>query len=383
MASMRRIKTSYPGVFYILGKSISTGKPEKIYYIRYRKNGKEIEEKAGRQFQDDMTPARAATKRAQRIEGELSNKEQRKAIKAETDKWTIGRLWDEYKAQKSTNSSFKQDKSRYKLYLKDKFSRKEPDKLIQLDIDRLRINLLKKKSPQTVKHVLSLLRRLINFGTNKGLCPAPAFKIEMPSVDNETTEDLNTDQIKKLLKAIEKDTHPQAGNMMLMALYSGMRRGEMFKLKWDDIDFRRGFITLRGPKGGTDQKIPLNDASRSLLGGINRTSDYVFPGRGGNQRTDINKAVTVIKTAAKLPKNFRPLHGLRHVYASMLASTGKVDMYTLQKLLTHKSSAMTQRYAHLRDDTLKGASDLASDIISQVENSIEEEKVVGLNGSRK
>jgi len=41
--------------------------------------------------------------------------------------------------------------------------------------------------------------------------------------------------------------------------------------------------------------------------------------------------------------------GLRHVYASMLASSGQVDMYTLQKLLTHKSPAMTQRYAHLRD----------------------------------
>ena len=52
-----------------------------------------------------------------------------------------------------------------------------------------------------------------------------------------------------------------------------------------------------------------------------------------------------------------PLHGLRHVFASTLASSGKVDMYTLQKLLTHKSPIMTQRYAHLRDDALKRASE--------------------------
>ena len=153
--------------------------------------------------------------------------------------------------------------------------------------------------------------------------------------------------------------------MMLMALYSGMRRGEMFKLKFDDINFRRGFITLRDPKGGVDQKIPLNDASRILLKGIERTSQFVFPGRGGNQRTDITKAVNVIKKAAKLPKDFRPLHGLRHTYASMLASSGQVDLYTLQRLLTHKSPELTQRYAHLHDDTLKRAANVAGDIIGK------------------
>ena len=66
-----------------------------------------------------------------------------------------------------------------------------------------------------------------------------------------------------------------------------------------------------------------------------------------------------------LPKDFRPLHGLRHVYASMLASSGQVDMYTLQKLLTHKDPKMTQRYAHLRDDALKRASNLAGNLIKE------------------
>ena len=52
----------------------------------------------------------------------------------------------------------------------------------------------------------------------------------------------------------------------------------------------------------------------------------------------------------------------------MLASSGQVDLYTLQKLLTHKSAAMTQRYAHLRDDTLRRASDLAGDLLGQAIN---------------
>jgi integrase len=82
--------------------------------------------------------------------------------------------------------------------------------------------------------------------------------------------------------------------------------------------------------------------------------------------------VNDIKKKAGLPKDFRPLHGLRHAYASMLASSGQVDMYTLQKLLTHKSPQMTQRYAHLRDETLKKAADLAGELMSEVVKSRQE-----------
>jgi integrase len=59
----------------------------------------------------------------------------------------------------------------------------------------------------------------------------------------------------------------------------------------------------------------------------------------------------------------------------MLASSGKVDMYTLQKLLTHKSPQMTQRYAHLRDDALRRAADLAGELIQEAVNSKSNEAV--------
>ena len=52
---------------------------------------------------------------------------------------------------------------------------------------------------------------------------------------------------------------------MKLSLFTDMRRGKMFKLKWKDINFERGLISLRGPKGGSDQKIPLNGASLSDL----------------------------------------------------------------------------------------------------------------------
>ena len=301
-----------------------------------------------------------------------TNKERRHLERAQMEaidnKWTFNKLWKEYKVNKSNLKGIVTDENRFNKHIKPYFGEMEPKDLVPLDIDRIRLRLLKNKAPGTVKNVLEVIKRIINFGIKKRLCQGLEFTIEMPRVNNIRTEDLGPDQLKKLLEVIENDTHPQAGTMMKMALFTGMRRGEMFKLKWEHIDFERGFILIKDPKGGPDQKIPLNDPARELLDKHPNKADspYVFPGRKGKQRTDINKAVNVIKKAAGLPKDFRPLHGLRHVYASMLASSGQVDMYTLQKLLTHKDPKMTQRYAHLRDETIKKASDLAGDIIDEI-----------------
>ncbi len=372
--AFKRMKTNYPGVFYIEGTSPSTGKPEKIFYIRYRKTGKMIEEKAGRQFQDDMTPARAAMLRSERVQGKKPSRqearEQREtAKKVEADRWTFDRLWQEYKDRKPGLKGFVTDENRYQNHIKPLLGDREPKTITPFDVDRLRLTLLKTRKPGTVKNVLELLRRLVNFAAKKHLCPVPSFIIEMPKVNNLKTEDLNPEQLTALLEAIEQDPNQQAANFMKMALFTGMRRGELFRLQWQDVDFDRGFIHIRTLKGGQDQKIPLNAAARELLTEHPHTgSPYVFPGRGGNQRTDINKQVTRIKEAAGLPKDFRALHGLRHTYASMLASSGQVDLYTLQKLLTHKSAAMTQRYAHLRDEALHRASDVAGNLLNQAMN---------------
>jgi integrase len=361
----KRVKTDYPGVFYREARRIGQKGLERVYYVIFKRHGEAYEEKVGRQYQDAMTPAKAARIRGELIEGKRPlRKEIKEAEKNEERSWTFDLLWDEYR-KRNPIKSIKSDKSRYDKYLKPKFGNKEPRFLVQSEVDVLRLEMLKDKSPQTVKLTLALLRRIANFGNKKDLCDPIPFIIEMPEVDNLKTEDLTKEQLEKLLKAIEKDDHLHAGTMMKLVLFTGMRRGELFKLKWKDLDFDRGFITIRDPKGGKSQKIPLNDGAReTLLNHIEVDSPYVFPGRGGSQRTDINKAVNRIKKAAGLPEDFRPLHGLRHVYASMLASSGKVDLYTLQKLLTHKSPEMTQRYAHLRDEALKKASSVADDLIN-------------------
>ena len=367
MRTLERIKTAYPGVFYYNVSSPATGKPERLFYIRFRRDGREVEEPCGSQG-DGMNPARAARIRAEKIDGKkLPRKEVRKAAKA--IKWTIDRLWQEYSGNKPKTKGWTVDGYRYEKYLKASFGDMEPQVTTQMHVHRLRLNLSKTLAAQTVKHLLRLLARIINFGVKKGLCPGLKFKIEMHKVNNQVTEDLSPEQLTALLEAIEQEPDLQAVNFMRMALFTGMRRGELFKLQWPDVDFDRGFIHIRGPKGGTDAKVPLNPAARELL--LNHPqidSPFVFPGRAGGKRTRYPKAIDRIREKAGLPPDFRPLNGLRHFFASQLASSGEVDMYTLQKLLTHKSPLMTARYAHLRDEALHRASFLAADLIWQAVN---------------
>ena len=413
-----RNKTSYPGVFYYISNRLGGNGKEKVYYYRFNKDGKYFEEKAGRQYADDMTAARAAIIRGERIEGKReSRKEQRQkklAAKHERERiYTINRLWStyvEFKGGAHSWPNFVTDHGIFNNHISPYLGSKQPHELLPLDIARLKKELQNKNviqhgrnlaiiaaqkkkdrstireielrikqngktlSAQTIRHALALLRRLCNFGVNKQLCEGPRLRIELVPVDNEKTEDLSEDQLNRLLFAIDEDTHPYAGPMMKLALFTGMRRSEMFRLKWDDIKFEKEFIFLRDTKGGRTEKIPLNKAAAELLSTIPRTDKiYVFPGRNGRRR-DISKQVNRIKAKAELPKDFRPLHGLRHVYASMLASSGQVDMYTLQKLLTHKDPKMTQRYAHLRDETLKRASNLAGELIANVTKRNEKSK---------
>ena len=370
MPAQQRHPTGYAGVHYINGTTLDGKRPEKIYLIRYRKNGKSLEEKAGRQYRDAMTPAKASRLRGLRIEGKtLPNTERRELEQAkrnaEASRWTFQKLFREYLDSKPDLKGIRSDEHRFKSYLEKEFADRTPEELTHFDVERLKKRLRKKAlKPATIRHALEMLRRLSNFGVKRNLCPGLSFTIEMPRLNNIKTEDLSGDQLSKLLEVLEEERDVQVANLVRLALFTGMRRGELFRLKWEDIDFQRGFIKLRDPKSGGDQSIPLNDKTEEILRSHPRVeSPYVFPGRNGGQRTDCKRPLIRIKKRAGLPKDFRILHGLRHVYASMLASSGRVDLYTLQKLLTHKSPLMTQRYAHLRDEALRKASNIITDLV--------------------
>jgi integrase len=223
-----------------------------------------------------------------------------------------------------------------------------------------------------VKHILSLLRRIVNFGVQKGICPQPdasRLHFTLPKVDNQKTENFTREQMAVYLAALDAEPDQNAAGLIRLVLATGIRKGAAMALRWEDVDFERGFITLRGTsaKSGKTDRIPLSKAARAILEKVERLdSPFVFPGRGGGQRADFKRISQRVRDRAGLPKDFRPLHGLRHVFASWLASTGSVDLYTLQKLLTHGSAAMTQRYAHLADEALQRAAAVAGEVFQGV-----------------
>lgn len=374
MAENKRIKTKYPGVFYREAARIGGTGIEKVYYIIFKKDGTLFEEKAGRQFADAMTPAKAAGIRAERIEGKrLSPKEIRKAALTtqETIHSTLLFLWEKYKEQNKDKASIKADGYRFKNHIKY-LSNKTPNELFTSDILQLttRLNRLK-LSPQTVKHVIGQIRRLIRFGAKNGFCSVPPpeqLHFDIPKVDNLKTETLTNEQLIALKKALDEEVDQNAAAFMRLALATGMRSSALMNLRWDDIDFVRGFITLRGEvaKKGKTEIIPLTESARSILLAVDRNQNiYVFPGKDGGPRRAFRRVAQRVKEKAGLPKDFRPLHGLRHAYASFLASSGQVDLYTLQRLLTHSSPQMTQRYAHLSDNALKKAAGIVDKILTQ------------------
>lgn len=381
MASRKRQSVvGYAGVYFIEVARVAGYGMEKVYYIRYRKQGKLIEEKVGGQYRDNMTAAKAASIRGQRMEGkDATNEEKRAAVRAakveEDSRYSFNKLWSLFEEAKSANRTVKDDRIRYNLHIAPSLGTKSIPELTVHDIDKLRVKLERAgKSPQTVKHVLTLIKRMLNFALRRGYVESipGTLHITMPTVDNKVTENLTAEQVQKLLQALDEEADQVQASIVRLALFTGMRRSALLNLEWGDLDFERGFITLRGDvaKKQKTETIPMNDQARAILNGLPQTkSPYVFPGRYDDKpRGNISPMLKRVREKVGLPESFRPLHGLRHSFASWLASSGQVSMYELQKLLTHSSPQMTQRYAHLHDDALKKASGVASTLFSAAQN---------------
>jgi len=379
MVVIRETSKKYPGVYWRIDSK--TG--ERSYYIRYRLGGREsklVDEPVGKSSKA-MTEAKAAKVRALRMTGkDQSNTERRAqeqaAKEAEAGRWTVERIWTAYRDAHATQASLKAWTSIFNTHiLPSAISGKTPGELVTLDIERLRRDVSKAKhkrtgkplSDQTVKHVLSLLKRILRWAADADHIQNPVhLKFKMPAVDNESTENMNPEQARAYFQALDEELDQDGAAYFRFMLLTGIRKSALLALRWEDVDLDRAFLVLRGKaaKSGKTQSIPLSPGAVEVLKSIYRTdSPFVWPGRDGAQRVDFQRMGRRLRDKAGLPKNFRPCHGLRHCFASWLASSGQVDLYTLQRLLTHGSSAMTQRYAHLADESLKRAASVADTIM--------------------
>ncbi|MCP4020515.1 MAG: site-specific integrase [Desulfobacteraceae bacterium] len=288
---------------------------------------------------------------------------------------TLNQVWDNFLPWAQENKkTWQTDKYNYEKHLKQIFGDMRLDTISPFNIEKFIISFKKAKKANgkkyalaTIKHQLVLLTRLYSVAEKWGLYSGdnPCRKVKKPKLNNQKTEFLSDEELKRLLDTLEAWENRMSAGFILFCLYTGLRRGELFKLKWNDIDLKRQLIILRDPKGILDQTLPISDKAVQIL--ITLPKDFkthwIFYGKNGKQRTDFKGPWLRVKKAANLPKDFR-LHGLRHHFASSLVSAG-TDLYTVQKLLCHKSSAMTQRFAHLADKTLRDAVNLSDELLSK------------------
>lgn len=145
--------------------------------------------------------------------------------------------------------------------------------------------------------------------------------------------------------------------LVILAKNTGLRRGELFGLRWPEINFGNRILTVVGPtaKSAQTRHIPLNDEAFEALRAWrddSKKGDLVFPGPGGKRMTNIKTSWERITKAAKI-ENFR-FHDLRHDFASKLVMAGE-DLNTVRELLGHSDIRMTLRYAHLAPEKLRAA----------------------------
>jgi integrase len=149
--------------------------------------------------------------------------------------------------------------------------------------------------------------------------------------------------------------------MVILALNTGMRRGELFRLEWSDVNLskRQLLVVSTSAKSKKLRYIPLNTEAQDALGLWKKQSSdanrLVFSGKNRHRLTDIKKSWGRALTSAKI-ENFR-FHDMRHDFASQLVMKG-VDLYVVKELLGHSSIQVTERYAHLAPKQLEDAVNL-------------------------
>lgn len=168
--------------------------------------------------------------------------------------------------------------------------------------------------------------------------------------NNQRLRYLTEEEISALLNACQPHLKP----IVELALHTGMRRGELLSLKWEEI--RNGFIYLTETKSGKARQIPINARLEEVIMEVRREkqlkSQYVFCDSQGRRFFEVKWSFASACKKAGL-EDFR-FHDLRHTFASHLVMNG-VGLKAVQELLGHADIKMTMRYAHLSQAHLKEA----------------------------
>ncbi len=222
-----------------------------------------------------------------------------------------------------------------------------------LQIEKYKTERLLKVKPSTVNRELNVLKCMFHRAIEWDMIlDSPAKKVKKFQVDDKRVRFLTVEEINRLLSVCSGSLFGIVG----LAINTGMRRGEILKLKWEDVDFENGIIYIEASssKNKCHREIPMNSFVIKTLEELkkNARSPYVFCKPGGCFLGSIRKSYATALEKANI-KDFR-FHDLRHTFCSQLVNSG-VDIYTVMELAGHKSIKMTMRYAHLTPNQKKVA----------------------------
>jgi len=335
------------GLFYTNGN----------WHIDYRTpNGRRRREKIG--TSKEMAKNVLRKRKLEMAEGKFLDVVKKKQIKFEDFAQEYLNIYS-----KHHKKSWVTDEFRIK-YLSEFFKGKFLYEIDAKDIERFKMERLKSNvgetektiSPSTVNRELGTLRGMFNKAVAWGKLQASPMKaIQFLREPQGRLRFLETEEIATLLSNCTAHLRP----IVVLALFTGMRRGEILGLKWRDFDFKRRIITLLDTKNGQKREVPMSETVNNAILQIREHPDspYVFCNGQGKPRADIRTSFSTALNKSGIT-NFH-FHDLRHTFASQLVMSG-VDLNTVRELLGHKDITMTLRYSHLAPRHKQHAVDILS-----------------------
>jgi len=198
-----------------------------------------------------------------------------------------------------------------------------------------------------------------------GITANPALKFDLFTENNEIDGSIDKEQTERLLIEADRSQNKYLGFIIRFLILTGARRNEALHAMWENFDFVAMIWTIPMSKSGKAHHVPISTSLMTILQSIPRVEgvDYVFPSKSGKPFVNIYSAWDNARKRAGLP-HVR-LHDLRHTFASTLVNAG-VPLYTVQKLLGHSTITVTQRYAHLTQDSLASSAEIAGSLMPDV-----------------
>jgi len=236
--------------------------------------------------------------------------------------------------------------------LKRWFSGKQLSAISTLTIERFKAQRKREVSPASVNRELSCVKHMFSKAIQWQLFDSnPAKAVRKYRENNARIRYLTTAEVKRLRHTCADWLWP----IVQTALCTGMRKGEILRLRWDDVDFDRQLIYVRQSKSGEPRHVPIAAPLYPTLSRLTVISAYVFPREDGCPRQDVRGAFEGAVKRAGI-HDFR-FHDLRHTFASHLVMNG-VDLLTVKELLGLKTLDLVQRYAHLSPSHKQKAVDM-------------------------